>query len=265
MSLRTLAHGVALGLIAISLSGCFNAGVYRTARTLEPGVGDLNINFSVSKVNQTAEVSGESEEFDYTAFTILPEIGYHLGVMENLEIGGRVAPQNLFIELDAKYRFVGGPAEKLHVAIAPHVGYQTAIIADGPSVGVPLIVTYDVTKNLAINVAGFGRVLFLSETFDGGDDVDIALGGTTTTFGGHLGIELRGETFYFMPAVEYSRWMSTIEAEAEGEKVTTDYTTNVLQASVNFGFVFGREKQQLDRMENKIDKMDDKLDRALDK
>ncbi len=271
MQINRRLKAAAVLAIALGLTGCFNSGVYRTARTLKKGEGDLGFSFAVTNISQTsttvrATESGESKsdesDTSLTLPTIIPEISYHLGITDDFEFGGRVAPGSLFIELDGKYRFIGGPDEKLHVAAGLHLGYQTALIMDGPSVSIPVIATYDVSDNIAINVAAFGRVLFLDDAVE---DLDVAFTGTTTTVGGHIGLELRGDTFYIMPAFEVSKWMAETETESDGQSATVDFDTTVMQGMINFGIVFGREKQQLDRMEKKIDKMDEKLDRALDK
>jgi hypothetical protein len=247
-------------VVAAALSGCFTAGVYRTARTLEEGEGDLGFNFAVTRISQTTTSDGtEGDEQSVTLPTIVPEINYHLGITDDFEFGGRVAPSSLFVELDGKYRVVGAKDERLHVAVAGHVGYQSAFFIDGLMLLLPVIVTYDVSDHIAVNVAAFGRMGFFSETLDD-NEIDVGFTGTATAFGGHIGLELRGETFYIMPAFEVSRWMFETEGSSGDETVTGDVDTTILQGIVNFGFVFGREKKQLDRVERKLDTMDQKLD-----
>ena len=68
-----------------------------------------------------------SEDFDtdLTIPNILGDYAYHLGVAEDFEAGGRIAVGSGLLELDVKYRFLGGADSKLHVAVNPAIGYQT--------------------------------------------------------------------------------------------------------------------------------------------
>jgi hypothetical protein len=261
MQIRNIVRASVVAGMAFGLSGCFTSGVYRTARTLEKGEGDLGLGFAITKITQTIDDSEES----ITLPTIIPEISYHLGMADNLEVGGRIAPASLYMDIDLKYRFLGGPDKGYHVAVAPSLGYQSMFLIDGFSLGLPLIGTFDVNKNVAINAAGFARFMFLGDSTDNDDnDTNIGFSGTVTVLGGNLGIELRGETFYIMPAVEFSKWSFDTEVKGGGETASGSADTIVMQGMINFGFIYGREKKQLDRMEKKIDKMDGKLDKALE-
>ena len=257
MQFRTVLRASVVVAMAFGLSGCFTSGVYRTARTLDKGEGDLGFGFAITKITQTIDDKEES----ITLPTILPEISYHLGLSEDLEVGGRVAPASFYLDMDVKYRFLGGVEEGYHLAVDPTIGYQSMVFIDGISLGLPLIATYDINKNIAVNAAGFMRYLILGDN-DGSESVGFS--GNVLVFGGNIGLELRGETFYIMPAFEVSKWSFDLKAEGNGEETTGSADSVIMQGMVNFGFIFGREKKQLDRIEKKIDKMDGKLDRALD-
>ncbi len=213
-----------------------------------------------------------SEDFDtdLTIPNILGDYAYHLGVAEDFEAGGRIAVGSGLLELDVKYRFLGGADSKLHVAVNPAIGYQTALFLEGISVSLPLILTYDLTSVLWVTVAGFVRYAALDQVID---TDDASLGGDFLTTGGTLRLMIAGATFSLMPTVEWGTY--TVSTEASGVVGVDDDNavmgtaeseagTTYMQIGLNIGTVYGREMQKLKKMDETLDKIDQKLDKAIE-
>jgi hypothetical protein len=230
-------------LTALSgLSGCLMAGNYHSARTLEKGTSSFGMNFSMT----TYQVGDDR----VTLPNLIPEVTYHIGVSDDVELGGRVALGSLGGEFDAKIRFVKG--EKLHMAIAPAIAYQAAIFIEAFTFRLPAILTFDMAENASLNFAVFG-VGTKYGTINESEDADWAnFRGTQLGLGASLGIELRGEVFLFRPAVEFTQWQANL-SDSDG---TTEFDPyNTVNVVLHIAFIGGREKKQLDRIENKLDNM----------
>ena len=261
---RLITTGLGVLLLA-TLTGCPNGALYRTARTLEPGEADVSYTFSATRIAQsdyeTTDENGDkvTEKGDSVVLpNLIPEISAHVGVVDNLEIGGRLGLGSMIMELDAKYRFVGDKDARMHVAIQPAVGYRTFVFVEGVHATLPLIMTYDITPFLSVNFAPF--VSYTNyEAVD--DDLDVDFAVTALQAGGGVGLQFRGETFHLMPGVEVSRTFA--QAEAEGSQADADFT--FVNFGVTFGFIYGRELKEIKRTQEKLDDMDKKLDRINDK
>ena len=266
MRTRNLGLLVLLGAVALMLQACPSAGVYRTAKTLEPGTSDIGLSFNATKLSSesieaTSDGQTQTEDTssgpDIVIPKILPEVSFHIGVADNVEVGGRVDITAGLLELDTKYRFL--KSSGLHVAVQPAAAYQSFFFIEGYRLTLPLMVTYEINDWFAVNAYGLGQYSSLSPTDDTADGaVDIS----GASVGGGGGLTFSGETFYFSPSIEYTQTL--LEAEDDdANSVGFNYTYTVV--SLNMGWILGKEKKQLDRIENKIDKMDDKLDKALEK
>lgn len=267
MTHSRLSIAVALAAVALLCTACPSSGVYRSAKTQEPGVSDLGLSWNATRI-ASAEVteneSGESEKSEDSIVIpkILPEVSFHVGIADNVEAGGRVDVSSGLLELDAKYRFL--QADGLHLAVQPAAGYQSLFFVEGVRLTLPVIATYELTPFFSVNVFGYGQYFNVSPTSeDSDDDIGYELNGVNVGGGG--GFTFEGETFYFTPMIEYSKSVSdfTVKSEGQTESASADLTFVVV--SLNLGFYLGKEKQQLDRQDKKLDDINDKLDRALEK
>ncbi|WP_428268629.1 hypothetical protein [Haliangium sp.] len=229
---------VALGL------GCMPVGNYHSARTLNRGESSLG--FTFSSTTYTDPDDGDS----VTIPGIIPEITYHVGVTDNLEVGGRVAPGFLYGEVDAKYRFLRG--EGLHLAVAPAVG-QMAFLVTVTTVRLPLLLTYELSPNFAFN-AGVNATFWNVSNVDPDADEDSPFGvgdDHLTTTGVSLGVEISGRTAYFRPSIEFTRGVFGADDQREAFQLGA--------AVLHFGIIFGREMAAIDEMDRKLDEINDKL------
>ncbi|MDD5223348.1 MAG: hypothetical protein PHE84_05105 [bacterium] len=240
MKARSIIPLLSLGML---LNGCLMAGNYQSARTLEPRESSFGMTFSLNEIS----ISGHR----YTVPNVIPELAYHVGVAKNWEVGGRVALGSLGFEMDTKYRFLhqGG----LHLAVAPAVAYQAFFDIRGVSVRLPVILSYDFNDIVGINAAVLGGFSGFDASDSNNDNDDDYIGyydGPTIFYGASFGPELRGSVFFARPAIEFVRYQTNL-----GSDDNSGWRPfNSINFLVHFGWVFGREKQQLDRIENKLDK-----------
>lgn len=219
------------------------AGNYHTARTLDKGTSQVGMTFS----STTYEVPDENDNTvaRFTLPNLIPELTYHIGVADNVEVGGRAALGSFGLELDAKWRFF--QSDKLHLAIAPALGYQGLVIVQGTTVRLPGILTYELNEHFAFNMAVFGSSTKW-EPVDTDSDFD-NFNGTLGATGAAFGFDIRGETLSIRPAVEFTRYVADF---SNGDSFEPFNTINLL---IHVAFTGGREKQQLDRIERKLDQM----------
>ncbi len=253
---------IALAMVALFgalAAGCPSVGVYRTARTLEPGISDLGITYSASRIStgESTYTDSEGNKITEDAASIvvpnlIPDVSFHVGVVDNLEVGGRLGLGSGLIELDAKWRILQAADDKLHLSIQPAVGYRALFFLEGVNITMPVLLTYDITRWFSVTAFGYGSYYNLDLVDqDAADDVNLDT--NSLTAGGGLGFEFRGETFYVMPFVDRSLTNFGVdEHEADLDLTWVNF-------GVAFGFHFGKEKQQLDRIEDKIDRIDQKL------
>jgi hypothetical protein len=221
-------------------------GSYHSARTLEPGTSSVGLTLGINQIS--------TESGSITLPTVLPEITFHTGVAENMEVGGRIALAALGIEGDFKYRYL--KTGRLHLAMDPAIGYQGLVFMKGVTFGLPMIGTLDMSKNFSLNGALFGRYAHYSASDSSLDDAVKNIFGDALMVGGAFGPDIRGETFFIRPMVEYARVIPAANAAWKA--------WNRVSVAVHFGWIMGREKQQLDRIEKKIDGIDKKID-GMDK
>lgn len=247
-------------LAALSAPGCMASGIYRTAHTLPKGEGDFSMSFSAVRISTAGTTVTDEDGTKHTGKgetvtipNLIPELSYHIGVADNLELGGRVALAAGLIELDCKYRFVGAPGEPLHLAVQPALGYRSLFIIEGLNATLPLILTYDLSDMVSLNIAPFVSYLDLSTT---DDDFGADLNGTFLTTGASVGISLQGETFHIMPAVEFSRTATNFDAGDAEADISQDFVI----FSITFGWGSGKEMKKLKEMDQKLDRIEQKLD-----
>jgi hypothetical protein len=240
-----------IGALAGS-GGCLMAGNYHTAKTLEKGESQVGLTFSGTQYSKTVTDSSTGQSHLEGVFlpNILPEITYHIGMADNLEVGGRVSLGALGMEGDFKYRFFRN--DKLHLAIAPAIGGQAFIVVKAAYVRIPLIMTYELADNIDFNAAVYGATAHYSPVLDDGGTSDFGeFNGTLLSSGAAIGFDLHGETFSIRPAVEFTRYLYNFSAD--GSSASDGFNTvNVL---VHLAWTGGKEKKQLDRIEQKIDRL----------
>lgn len=240
---------------ALLCTGCLTTGMYRTAHVLPPDEGDFTMNFSVVRATIEEDDAadgvvgdGGSETFTYP--NVVPEISYHYGMAEDVELGGRFALSAGMIELDTKVRFVRTPA--LHVAIQPAVGYRSLGFVEGFHASLPLIFTRDVRRGMSVNGSVFGTYSHFSATDDFGDD-DLDLAGDMVSVGGALGLQFRTPRgFHFMPGIELQRSVYRGGDVRDAPEVTAV----IFGVSLGWGADERARKvdEQLDRIEKKLDR-----------
>ena len=258
---------LALG-VTLVLQGCPASGIYRTARTLEQGESDFGLSFNATRYT---EPDRTVDNFDGTTTkkkgdsivlpNLIPELNYHVNVAPNIDFGGRIGLASGLLELDVKYRFVGGPDEKLHLALQPAIGYRAMFIVEGAHVTLPLIATYDLTPSLSATIAPYVSYLNLSAV---DKDIGGSFAGTMLTGGAVVGVAVRSEVFYIMPTVDFSQTVADFSSETTTEegtaKATTSDTISYLVFGVSFGWISGKELKKLKTMDEKLDRIEKKLD-----
>jgi hypothetical protein len=238
-------------VLLLGASGCFMAGNYHTAKTLDKGLSQFGMTFSATQYHfQTTDSSGNTSTTSVAIPELLPELTYHIGVSDNVEAGGRVALGAFGGEFDVKYRFFKN--EKLHLAIAPAAGYQAFILVEGGTLRLPVIMTYELSDQLDFTVAGYGAVTHFKDVNSSADYA--VFDGTLTSTGAAINLDLHGETMSIRPGIELTRFVWSSNNSSFD-------AFNVVNYMVHIAWTGGKEKKQLDRMEHKLDRMDEKLDR----
>jgi hypothetical protein len=222
------------------------AGNYHSAKTLNKGESQFGLTFSGTQYQKTVTDSSGNKSLEAVVLpNIIPEITYHIGMAENLEVGGRVSIGALGMEGDVKYRFLR--SDKLHLAIAPAIGGQAFVVIEGAYVRLPLIMTYELADNVDFTAAVFGSsAKYTPSSSDFG-----VFSGTFVSSGAAVGFDLHGETFSIRPAVEFTRYLYNF-SDSSGSTSDGFNTVNVL---VHLAWTGGKEKQQLNRIEEKIDRL----------
>jgi hypothetical protein len=201
----------ALGGVALGASfACQSPALVRTARTLPEGGNDLSFSFNLTRVSlRDVDVEGNVIPLqDFNLPNPIPDVLYDHGVTDDVELGGRLSLGSGLMELHSKIRFVEAANSTLHMALAPALGYRVLALVNGPVFTLPLIVTYDLSRNMSISGGPVASYASYS-TPDSLDIGDLDLSGDTLYAGGGLGIEFRSALgIHVMPAVEAQRSVS---------------------------------------------------------
>ncbi|MDA3863634.1 MAG: hypothetical protein PF689_07155 [Deltaproteobacteria bacterium] len=254
-----------LAISLFALTGCPSAGVYRTAHTLEKGQSDFGLNFNAFQIKSTNDHDTQS----ITIPNFIPELHYHIGVGNNMEIGGRVALGSMMAEFDFKYKFFESREKTTHIAVNPAVGYRSFIFIEGPHLTLPIIASYDLTSSLSITGFAYANYYnfqspdgeITAEDYEDSDDngansAYFIINGVTT--GAGVGIKYAGETFYIMPSVDFFTTAVNFSDDAE---------QNTMQGvifNISFGWIGGKEMQKLNQMDNKLDRIEQNQHRDYD-
>jgi hypothetical protein len=142
------------------------------------------------------------------------------------------------------------------MAIQPGFNYQSWLIVQGTGVKLPLLVTYDVNDHFAFTTSVHGAYTdwsYTDEDFEPDEENRNASiwGGGMGSFGMGVCLDIHTESFFVRPAFEFNRYQSNFDEEFED----TFEAFNSYAFMVNIGFVIGKTKQQLDRIERKIDNL----------
>lgn len=232
-----LRRGLLLLPLAVLTVGCIPlAGVPQTARPLGKGVSSHTTSAMAVNYEERSSSDGSTFRANLPNF----EYAYRVGVTDDLDVGARVTMLGLGIE--AKWRFLHtGP---LHLAVAPDLGLMPLADLAGFWSTLPVIATYDLADNVSLNAGVFLRGARVgSVDSDSPSTYSGRLGGV----GGALGLELRGEVFAIRPTLEVAHY----ETVSDGN--VGDF--NLFLVNIHFERVSGREKQQLNRIENKLDQV----------
>jgi len=253
-TLRLFSSAALLAALAAAASGCLMAGNYHSAKTLEKGTSQVGLTFSVTNYEFTRQLrdnegqpTGQTEVESVSLPNVIPELSYHIGMSDNVEVGGRVAVGSLGLEGDVKFRFL--QADKLHLAIAPAIGYQAFLVVQGGSLKLPGILTYELADNFDVTAAVFGSTTKYSSVDDDSSGDFGVFNGTLAATGVAFGVDLHTETFNIRPAVEFTRYVADFD---DGDDFDAFNTVNVL---VHIAWTGGKEKKQLNRIEDKLDQL----------
>ena len=254
----------AAGFAVLTPGCCLMLGNKNSARTLEKGTGEVGLTFGATTYQfetttiddpDTAEdEGGEKENLSDNYPVILPEIPFGVAVTDDVQVGGRFAPQSLGFELNTKWRFLH--ADQLHMAIQPSFNYQSWLIVQGTGVKLPLLVTYDINDNFAFTTSVHGAYTdwgYTDEDFEPDEENQEASiwAGGLGSFGMGVCLEVHTDSFFVRPAFEFNRYQSNFDDDFED----SFEAFNSYGFMVNLGFVIGKTKKQLDRIERKIDNL----------
>jgi hypothetical protein len=238
-----------MGLLASS-GGCLMSGNYHSAKTLSKGESQVGITFSATRYDlESTDSSGGTTTESIVLPNVIPEVTYHIGMAEDLEVGGRVSLGALALEGDFKYRFL--KSDKLHLAIAPAVSYQAFIVLQGVGFRLPAIATFELADNVDFTAALFGSTTRYTVPGDSTDSDFDRFRGTLLSTGGALGFDLHGETFSIRPAIELTRYVANLSSDTD----SASESFNTVNFLVHLAWTGGREKKQLDRIERKLDNL----------
>lgn len=257
----------AVALLVTTSGCCLMLGNSQVAKTVEKGTAELGLTFGstsyqiqqpkafIDDPDTPEDETEETETVSYNYPVILPEIPFGVAVTDDVMIGGRIAPQSLGLEANVKWRFLH--ADKLHMAILPSIHYQSWLLVSGSGFRLPLLVTYDVNDNFSFTTSVHGSYTswtFNSDDFEPDDDDEAGQyvwDGGLAAFGMGAGVSVHGETFFFRPTFEFNRYQSNLDERFED----SFEPFNSFGVMVTVGFVIGRTKKQLDRIEQKIDRL----------
>jgi hypothetical protein len=229
-------------------------GNVHSAKTLDPGISSLSL--SVDGAGIMYSFSDSLQEADSAVFgtplvvpsaTLLPNVNFKMGLVENLEMGVHFVPQLLGLEATLKYRFYHGGGN--HLAAAPYFQYYLLKDFSG---GAHAIYTRELTDMLHLNMSAYGSYSYMDNIEL--TSIELVPSKRFFTVGGIFGPQICGESVFFIPAFEYSIILPL------GENNTFMHIQN-FRGSLTFGWYIGKSKKQLDRMERKIDEINEKLDK----
>lgn len=248
----------ALGLV----TGCAATAPYRTARTLAHGEHEVAASLSGAYLAADAVTWATGTPLQPTKDATtriegnaVPEIGWHYGVLPNLEAGARVGGGGLLTEVDARYRFVQtGP---WHVAAGLAAGETWEPSVRGGRVVVPVVASVDLTPSWGLTAAAHAGWRWLSRPDldphalpKSMDDHRFLLGHDSLEVGAGLGADWQGaEGPLGQLLVTATHWSGGIGVGTE-----TEYDVWAFQVVLSGGLRFGKEKAEMERAEKEMER-----------
>ena len=258
--MATLRHSLSWACssaLTLVLCGCPSAGLYRSARTLEPSETDLGLNLDMTRAAWAASswyngADNTKKAGGNATFWGAPEVHAHHGIVPDLEAGGRIAFGGPYAELDAKYRFLHSGS--LHLAVAPLGGWTPGGALRGGRIALPLLATWDFDEHWGVSAGLHGGYRWarpnpVSVHVQPGDIGDLrwAAGSGGWNYGAGLSADWRGDHLYVRPAVELTR--SSAHTPGSG----ADYGIDTWTVTLSAGWTFGRDTAAMDKTRQQLD------------
>jgi hypothetical protein len=204
-----LTWGVVAALcVDAGLFACQSPALVRTARTLPEGGNDVALAYNFTRVSLSSPALDRVPDAlsGFNLVNPIPDILYAHGLTDDFQLGGRLSIGSGLVELSAQYRYVH--VDRLHLAVAPAVGYRALALVNGPVFTLPVLITYDLSGS--VSLSGGPLVSYAAYTVPRSLQVgDLDLRGQTVYAGAGLGIELRPALgIHIMPSVEVQRSVS---------------------------------------------------------
>lgn len=264
-----LLRALGTSIAAFVASGCLTGGALRSAKTLEPGVGELGVgwtatNYALGETTSTDPTGARTVSKSTNSLTLpnlIPEVQYHLGVAEDLEVGGRISAGALTGEIGATYRFLR--AKGLHLAVAPAIGYTPLGFTSILQFTAPVLATYELTPNFAVTACGKIGYWHLTDIDVGtSNNLKDFFSGSGLAYGGAIGLDLHGSTFAIRPFVDFTRIGMSSSTKVEGG--STKISSSLLMTTFGFAVsvAFGREAKALERVDEKLDRIEQKVEKG---
>jgi hypothetical protein len=176
-------------LALCALAGCASYGTLTTARTVEPGAGQVTAALEI-------DGTGAAESQLRVPMPSLA-VGVRRGVAPGVDVGGKVsmlplgaAATGLGVEGQARWRFAGAPERRLELAVAPAGGWRSTASSgarwDAAHAVLPLVI--------GVNLGARRHQLFVSPKVGwqrwwsaGATPVDVPFAGAGLGFAWRLG------------------------------------------------------------------------------
>ena len=256
--LRRASRWLGVGLVVLALTGCPGGGQYRTAQTLEPGEMEVGANIAGTQYFRDAVAwedgaLGKSKAASqHTVLQLGPELHFHRGMADNIEIGARLVPGALGGEIDVKYRFYHKDA--LHLAVLGAAGTALADAVSGYRGVVQGLATRDLGRSWAVT-AGLtvgGRSVDpkpIDRHTESSKikDLRMSLGEGGLVLGAGLAAEWHTDEISLRPGVEVTR--------SAGRIGDSEYGIVALQVLLSGSFRFGKQDARLRGMDDQLERL----------
>jgi hypothetical protein len=206
---------VAAALVSVLVAGCsLMAGSYHSAKLLPKG--DVSYGLNVSTIS--LQYADESGERPWTSLANpVPEGTLHYGWRENTEVGFRLGPTQLGLELDIKQRIASPGC--WHFAIgAALFGQAMNPLLGGGGQGM-LLATWERSDDVRLTWSLSGRFSWLYQTGFFGEEYPEGLDeleGTLGAVAGSFGVELVDGSYTVRPGVEVACYCLGVDEAAAG-------------------------------------------------
>ena len=258
--------------ICVGATACLSPAQIRPARTLEPGEHEVGIALSGANVRTSkvtwytgTSTNGEMPANSKTAINGGPELGYHYGIVDNVEAGVRLGGGAALVEADATYRLLrtslGGGV--LHVATGTIVGMSLAEAVGGGRALLAVRATWDLNDHWGVTAAlhtGYrwvdGGVLDPHAGADTlladkrSDGMRWFMGKSGLLWGGGLSGDWHDDDWICRVFAEFDAWPGEIGVTT---KPLAPYSVHVVQAGFSIGYKFGKDAAALRKAHDDLD------------